>query len=48
MPVKDEKPNLLIGKLSGLIFVVLGFLLTASGYRASSAGYMAAGIALSP
>jgi hypothetical protein len=46
MPVKGEKPNLLIGNLSGLIFVVLGFLLAASGYRAASTGYIAAGIVL--
>jgi hypothetical protein len=46
MPVNSERPNLLIGKLGGLIFVALGFLLAASGYRAGSAGYIAAGVVL--
>jgi hypothetical protein len=41
-----ETSNLLLGKLGGLILVVLGFLLAASGYRAGSSGYIAAGIVL--
>jgi hypothetical protein len=46
MPVEGETSNLLLGKLSGLILIVLGFLLAASGYRAGSSGYLAAGIVL--
>ena len=46
MPSGGEKPNLLIGKLGGLIFIVLGFLLAASGYRGASTGYTAAGVLL--
>lgn len=46
MPTDTEKSSLLIGKLGGLILIVLGFLLAASGYRAASTGYMAAGIVL--
>lgn len=46
MPVSGEKPNLLIGNLGGLILVVLGFLVGASGYRAASTGYVVAGIVL--
>ena len=38
--------NLLIDKLAGLVFIVIGFLLAASVYRAASTGYMAAGIVL--
>ncbi|WEX86559.1 hypothetical protein PZN02_002858 [Sinorhizobium garamanticum] len=44
MALEDEKSNLFIGKVGGLVFVVIGFLLAASGYRYGSAGYMVAGI----
>ena len=44
MALENERPNFLVGKLSGLILIVVGFLLAASGYRAESTGYMVAGI----
>ena len=44
MPVDNGKPNFLISKLSGLLLIVIGFLLAASGYRADSTGYIIAGV----
>ncbi|WP_331371290.1 hypothetical protein [Sinorhizobium chiapasense] len=44
MALEEEKSNLFFGKVGGLIFVVIGFLLAASGYRYGAAGYMIAGI----
>ena len=46
MPLENENSNFLVSKLSGLILIVVGFLLAASGYRAGSTGYMVAGIIL--
>ena len=46
MPVKGEKPNLLIGNLSGLIFVVLGFPPGSVRLPSRVEGYIAAGIVL--
>lgn len=46
MPLENEKPNFLISKLSGLVLIVVGFLLAASGYRAESTWYIVAGIIL--
>ena len=46
MPVESGNSNFLIGKLSGLILIIVGFLLAASGYRAESTGYIVGGIIL--
>jgi len=46
MPLENEKSSLLVSKLSGLILIIVGFLLVASGYRADSTGYAVGGIVL--
>ena len=46
MSLESEKPNFLLSKLSGLFFIVVGFLIAASGYRSESTGYMIGGIIL--
>jgi hypothetical protein len=46
MPAEREMSSLVMGKLGGLIFVVVGFLLAAAGYRMDSSGYMSAGVVL--
>lgn len=45
MALEDEKSNLFIGKVGGLILVVIGFLMAASGYRYGAPGYLVAGVA---
>jgi hypothetical protein len=39
-----EMPSPLVNKLSGLILILLGFLLAAAGYRSGHAWYIAGGI----
>lgn len=46
MAVSGDQPVSLLKKLSGLIVILLGFLLTASGYRSGSTEYLTLGIAL--
>jgi hypothetical protein len=46
MPLEHEKSNFLVSKLSGLILIVIGFLVAASGYRAESTAYVVGGIVL--
>lgn len=46
MPLENEKSNFLLSKLSGLVLIVVGFLVAASGYRAESTGYIVGGIVL--
>ncbi len=41
----DDKPQLLIKKLGGLVALILGFLIAASGYRYGYPGLVAVGIA---
>jgi Na+/melibiose symporter-like transporter len=44
MPAAGD--SLMVSKIAALAFVVLGFLLAASGYRGASTGYLIAGIVL--
>ena len=44
MVADDEMPSPLINKLSGLILVILGFLLATAGYRSGQAWYIGGGI----
>ncbi len=46
MAVNGNNPISLFKKLGGLIVIILGFLITASGYRYGSTEYLALGIAL--
>ena len=46
MAVSGDQPVSLLKKLSGLIVILLGFLLTASGYSSGSTEYLTLGIAL--
>jgi hypothetical protein len=46
MAVNGDNPISLFKKLSGLIVIILGFLVTASGYRYGSTEYLTLGIAL--
>ena len=39
-----EKPKFLVGNVSGLILLILGFLILAAGYRDASTGLMTTGI----
>lgn len=46
MAINDGNPISLFKKLSGLIVIILGFLVAASGYRYGSTQYLTLGIAL--
>ncbi|MDQ2632865.1 MAG: hypothetical protein M3Y43_08275 [Pseudomonadota bacterium] len=46
MSLENEKTNFFVSKLSGLILIVVGFVVAASGYRAESTPYLTGGIVL--
>ncbi|MRG57649.1 hypothetical protein SAMN05428967_3850 [Phyllobacterium sp. YR620] len=45
MALNDDRPISLFKKLGGLIAIILGFLITASGYRYGSTEFLTIGIA---